>query len=240
VGRYQGRHHTSRHAAVPTSSRSLAPLRRPAVAAPILAATLAAGSVAAEATQSNAETAPKVVLTSAQSAAGQAESALFIADEARIATDRSGVNTQRALLDGKVQEAARVKAAALEKARRAAQEQAARAAQRKAIINNAINDPVAAAKVLMPDYGFSGDAEHMCLYKLWYGESGWKYTATNPTSGAYGIPQALPASKMASAGADWQTNPLTQIKWGLEYIKQSYGTPCNAFFTWLNRLPHWY
>lgn len=64
---------------------------------------------------------------------------------------------------------------------------------------------------------------------LWNQESGWNYTATNQTSGAYGIPQALPASKMASAGADWRTNPATQIKWGIEYIAQRYGSPANAW-----------
>lgn len=63
---------------------------------------------------------------------------------------------------------------------------------------------------------------------LWNQESGWRWDATNPTSGAYGIPQALPADKMASAGADWQTNPATQIKWGIGYIAGRYGNPSNA------------
>ena len=67
-----------------------------------------------------------------------------------------------------------------------------------------------------------------CLVDIWNRESGWRYDAENP-SGAYGIPQALPGSKMASAGADWQTNPATQIRWGLGYIKQLYGNPCNAW-----------
>ena len=60
-------------------------------------------------------------------------------------------------------------------------------------------------------------------------ESGWKHRASNPSSGAYGIPQALPGGKMASAGADWRTNPITQISWGLSYIKATYGTPCGAW-----------
>lgn len=67
-----------------------------------------------------------------------------------------------------------------------------------------------------------------CLVILWNRESGWRTTATNPYSGAYGIPQALPASKMALAGADWRTNPATQIEWGLMYISARYGTPCGA------------
>jgi peptidoglycan DL-endopeptidase CwlO len=75
---------------------------------------------------------------------------------------------------------------------------------------------------------------------LWNGESGWRETANNPSSGAYGIPQALPASKMASAGSDWRTNPATQIKWGIEYIASTYGNPSNAYAKWLSRSPHWY
>jgi hypothetical protein len=78
------------------------------------------------------------------------------------------------------------------------------------------------------------------LIKLWNGESGWNYKATNPSSGAYGIPQALPASKMASAGNDWRTNPATQIRWGLNYISQRYGTPLIAWNKWQERQPHWY
>jgi resuscitation-promoting factor RpfB len=80
---------------------------------------------------------------------------------------------------------------------------------------------------LLSDYGFSTD-QWGCLDDLWNAESGWRYNAEN-ASGAYGIPQALPGSKMASAGPDWQTDPTTQIKWGLGYIQSVYGTPCNAW-----------
>jgi uncharacterized protein YabE (DUF348 family) len=73
-----------------------------------------------------------------------------------------------------------------------------------------------------------GEGEFSCLVSLWNRESGWRVNAYNP-SGAYGIPQALPGSKMASAGADWQTNPATQITWGLGYIEGRYGTPCGAW-----------
>ncbi|MFD4553263.1 peptidoglycan DD-metalloendopeptidase family protein [Streptomyces sp. NPDC058469] len=78
------------------------------------------------------------------------------------------------------------------------------------------------------------------LKNLWNGESGWNYRAKNPSSGAYGIPQALPASKMASAGSDWLTNYATQIRWGLGYIDDRYGTPANAYSKWMARSPHWY
>lgn len=67
-----------------------------------------------------------------------------------------------------------------------------------------------------------------CLLELWDRESSWVHTADNPYSSAYGIPQALPASKMKSAGKDYMTNPVTQINWGLKYIKVRYGSPCKA------------
>ena len=84
---------------------------------------------------------------------------------------------------------------------------------------------------MMPSFGFDPKAQFGCLDNIWARESGWRYNAEN-ASGAYGIPQALPGSKMASSGADWQTNPATQINWGLGYIKSTYGTPCNAWAFW--------
>jgi resuscitation-promoting factor RpfB len=81
---------------------------------------------------------------------------------------------------------------------------------------------------MMASFGFSPQTYFGCLLDIWNRESGWVYDAEN-ASGAYGIPQALPGSKMASAGADWQTDPATQIKWGLGYIKDVYGNPCSAW-----------
>jgi hypothetical protein len=81
---------------------------------------------------------------------------------------------------------------------------------------------------MMASFGFSPTTYFGCLLNLWNRESSWVYNAEN-ASGAYGIPQALPGSKMASAGADWQTNPATQIRWGLGYVKAIYGNPCNAW-----------
>jgi hypothetical protein len=81
---------------------------------------------------------------------------------------------------------------------------------------------------LMLEEGFGLD-QFPCLDKLWKKESGWNYKALNSGSGAYGIPQALPGDKMASEGSDWKTNPATQIKWGLGYIKGRYDTPCGAW-----------
>lgn len=74
-----------------------------------------------------------------------------------------------------------------------------------------------------------GEGEYSCLVALWNRESGWNTFANNASSGAYGIPQALPGSKMASAGSDWATNPATQITWGLSYITSRYSTPCGAW-----------
>lgn len=97
------------------------------------------------------------------------------------------------------------------------------------------------ARSMMSSYGWD-NSQFACLVELWNHESGWNYQAENPSSGAYGIPQSLPASKMASAGSDWRTNPATQIKWGLDYIAQrpDYGNPCAAWSLWQSRSPHWY
>lgn len=73
-----------------------------------------------------------------------------------------------------------------------------------------------------------GPAQFACLDELWQRESHWRVRATNRTSGAYGIPQAYPAERMATAGADWRTNPLTQVRWGLGYIEGRYGSACTA------------
>lgn len=84
-----------------------------------------------------------------------------------------------------------------------------------------------ARSMMAANYGW-GDDQFACLVSLWNRESGWRVNAAN-SSGAYGIPQALPGSKMASAGADWQTNPATQIAWGLGYIAGRYSNPCGAW-----------
>jgi hypothetical protein len=94
-------------------------------------------------------------------------------------------------------------------------------------------------KQLAASWGWTG-VEWLCLDNLFERESNWRTNADNPTSSAYGIPQALPGSKMASAGADWLTNPATQITWGLGYIKGRYATPCGAWGKFSERSPHWY
>ncbi|WP_104055409.1 MULTISPECIES: transglycosylase [unclassified Arthrobacter] len=94
-----------------------------------------------------------------------------------------------------------------------------------------VDDPVAAqayAAGRLPGYGWGQD-QFRCLVNLWQRESGWRTSANNPYSGAYGIPQSLPGDKMASVGADWRTNYRTQIEWGLGYISSRYGSPCAAW-----------
>jgi hypothetical protein len=112
---------------------------------------------------------------------------------------------------------------------KAAQDRIREAAERKAaILANARADPRSVAKLMLADRGW-GSSQFSCLNSLWNKESRWNYRAYNPSSGAYGIPQALPGSKMSSVASDWKTNPITQIEWGLDYIAGRYGTPCSAW-----------
>ena len=101
--------------------------------------------------------------------------------------------------------------------------------------------PVGAKKVarsiLMDEYGFS-EKEYKCLNQLWTKESNWNYKSRNKKSGAHGIPQALPASKMNVVSTDWRTNPVTQIRWGLRYISIRYETPCKALSK--HKRSNWY
>jgi hypothetical protein len=129
--------------------------------------------------------------------------------------------------------AARAAAAARAVQEKAAQEQAAQ--QQAQSQTAAASAPPAAsgsaqqiAEGMLASYGWSS-SQFSCLNSLWNEESGWNVTASNPSSGAYGIPQALPGSKMASAGPDWQTDAATQIRWGLGYIQADYGSPCGAW-----------
>lgn len=165
-----------------------------------------------------AETLP-VVLTAEQQAAADAQTAADQADAAAI---------QQLQVRGEKLEAERAAAAAAA---------AAKAAAAKKALDNAVANPRAAGAQLVAQRGWGSD-QFACLDKLWTKESNWTVNADNPSSSAYGIPQALPGNKMATIGADWQTNPVTQITWGLNYIKGVYGTPCSA---WAHSQSHnWY
>ena len=132
----------------------------------------------------------------------------------------------------------RAAAAAAQQAAQQAQQAAQQKAQQKSQQSQPSPAPSASpapagspqqiAMGILGSYGWSS-SQFSCLDPLWNHESGWNVTASNSVSGAYGIPQALPAAKMASAGPDWQTDAATQIRWGLGYIKGTYGSPCGAW-----------
>jgi hypothetical protein len=145
----------------------------------------------------------------------------------------------------KAAEAARAEAERVKKAAQAAADRkkreaaAAEAAAKKAAESKPYDGPIPAScneydgnrKIgcaILLDSGFEL-SEMPCLDKLWTKESGWNHKARNTSSGAYGIPQALPGSKMATIADDWETNPATQVKWGLGYIEGRYDTPCGAW-----------
>jgi hypothetical protein len=149
-----------------------------------------------------------------------------LAAEAEMAREEAEEAARKAAEEKARREAVAAKeaaeAAAREAERKAAAERADRAAERSAA------DPRSAAREMLGEYGW-GEDQFGCLDSLWTRESNWNHRAENPSSGAFGIPQSLPGDKMASAGADWRTNPLTQIEWGLGYIRDVYGSPCGAW-----------
>lgn len=79
-----------------------------------------------------------------------------------------------------------------------------------------------------------------CVDRLIHGESRWNHLVANTSSGAYGLPQALPGAKMATVAKDWRTNPRTQLRWFFRYVRDRYGGACQALAMWLSRSPHWY
>lgn len=257
MSRYRGQHR-GRHArpAEGRLSRAVGVARRPAVTAGLALALVGTGAVGVDADDALAD--PEPFTLSASAIAQAARSAHeTMADGARISQQRTGVNTQKATLSAKAQadaeararakaaadaaaaKAAQARTAAIAKSRAAAAQKVARNKARASAIAAAQADPRSAAKAMLGDHGW-GESQWRCLNLLWEGESAWKHTAENSSSGAYGIPQSLPASKMAKFGADYRTNPITQIRWGLWYIDQSYGSPCGAWEFWNDRYPHWY
>ncbi|WP_285619122.1 hypothetical protein [Kineosporia sp. NBRC 101677] len=175
---------------------------------------------------------------------GAASAAFVLSDEERQnqAAEREQAEAEQRAVAAAAQESAALNSAVKEaspakaeaalaqytQAKAAADRIKAAEERRERALRNAQRDPRSAARVMLEDRGWSS-AEFSCLDSLWTKESHWNYQATNPSSGAYGIPQAYPGSKMASAGSDWQTNPVTQIRWGLDYIAERYGTPCAAW-----------
>jgi hypothetical protein len=164
----------------------------------------------------------------ADSTANQALQAYRLRDtQAELAAARWQAAQARAARAARAaQKAAAARAA--QAAAQAAQSSASQAAQTAPAAAPAPSgSPEQIAAAMLGSFGWSS-SQFSCLDPLWQRESGWSVTAANP-DGAYGIPQALPGAKMASAGPDWQTDAATQIRWGLEYIKSLYGSPCGAW-----------
>ncbi|MEE1927789.1 transglycosylase SLT domain-containing protein [Streptomyces sp. TRM 70351] len=115
---------------------------------------------------------------------------------------------------------------------------ASRSAERSASASFPQQSSYSVAEVQAMAQQIVGGGQYQCFSNIVERESTWNYQATNPSSGAYGLVQALPASKMSSVGADWRTNPATQIKWGLKYMNERYGSPCGAWEWW--QVNHWY
>ena len=164
-----------------------------------------------------------------QQSANEQGSAIFVehADQLRLAQTRAAI-AQRQAASKRAAVAAKQAAAAPSPA--AAQTPAAAQPSQTATatIPAASGSPQQIAEAMLGSFGWSG-SQFSCLDPLWAHESGWSVSAYNAGSGAFGIPQALPGSRMASAGPDWQTDAATQIRWGLEYIKGTYGSPCGAW-----------
>jgi hypothetical protein len=220
---------TRRHARDHTGPRNVV------LATAVLAAATALGAGVSMGTSALAGSTPAPddvqaipdVLTSDNKKGDASEQTRYVAAvQARGAAERARKAAEEAARKAAAEQArkdAEAKAAAQAEAERvAAADRAARAADR------AVADPKSVARAMLADYGWS-DGQFSCLDSLWTGESNWNYRAENPSSGAYGIPQALPGDKMASVGSDWRTNPATQIEWGLGYISDVYGTPCGAW-----------
>ncbi|GAA1905109.1 transglycosylase SLT domain-containing protein [Streptomyces sodiiphilus] len=127
-----------------------------------------------------------------------------------------------------------------ERAEREAAEAASRSSERTDIASASapVQSSYTKAEIQAIARGIVAADQFQCFSDIVERESGWNHRATNPSSGAYGLMQALPGSKMASAGADWQTNPATQIRWGVKYMNERYGSPCGAWQFW--QANHWY
>ena len=237
---YKGRHAGGAHQETPTDEPRASVhgrshnLRRPLVSAAVI---LAVAGVSAAGSSDALPHASGPSFTPSPMAVAQAAALTHNTDDTNVALSaarRSGVqrasvltHDQKAAADALLQTRAKA-AAALVQARAVAVQAVAREKTRQSLVAGAQSDPKGIARLLVSDHGW-GAGEFSCLVNLWTKESGWRWNANNGGSGAYGIPQSLPGSKMSSFGSDWATNPVTQIKWGLNYIAGRYGTPCGAW-----------
>jgi hypothetical protein len=225
----------------PISVRGFAVASATAVTAVGSVVGVASGSVAqsndAEATA--ADTTLLADIPAGQQAQVQTASLTQQADTQAIAADAGAKKV--------AEESARKAAAksAIEKkeaAEKAAKEAKERAEAKKAASRDASSFPVQSsyttAQIQAMASSMVPSGQFQCFSNIVDHESSWNYTAVNASSGAYGLFQALPGSKMSSVGSDWRTNPATQIKWGLNYMDSRYGSPCEAWSFW--QANHWY
>ncbi|MFE5186886.1 transglycosylase SLT domain-containing protein [Streptomyces sp. NPDC056628] len=228
----------------PISVRGFAVASATAVTAVGSVVGVASGSTAqtndAEATA--AETTLLADIPAGQQAQVQTESLSAQADVQAIAADASAKKDAEEAARKAAAQSAIEKKVAAEKAEKAAKEAKEREAAEAKASRSSADFPVqgsytvaqiqAMARQMVPADQFQ------CFSNIVDHESSWNYQAVNPSSGAYGLFQALPGSKMSSVGADWQTNPATQIKWGLNYMNSRYDSPCGAWSFW--QANHWY
>ncbi|MEV6837602.1 transglycosylase SLT domain-containing protein [Streptomyces sp. NPDC051133] len=207
---------------------------------------VASGSVAQnnDAEPTAADTTLLADIPAGQQAQVQSASLTQQADAQAIAADASAKKDAEAAARKAAAESAIAKKAAAEKAAKEAKERAqakTEAASRDSARDSSsfpVQSSYSVAQIqAMARQMVAGD-QFQCFSNIVDHESSWNYHAVNASSGAYGLFQALPAGKYASAGADWQTNPATQIKWGLNYMNSRYGSPCQAWSFWSAN--HWY
>jgi hypothetical protein len=221
------------------SVRSVAVASATAVTAVGAVVGVASGSV--QPTQQVADVAGSTLFADIPSAAQAQTASDNLALQAQAQQAEADAAAQKA-----VAEAARIKAASAAKAKsnaeaaakKAAQVHAAEQAASRAASRATITKNFSPGSVQALAQSIVGASQFQCFSNIVSRESGWDYTATNAGSGAYGLVQALPGDKMASAGADWRTNPATQIKWGLSYMNSRYGSPCGAWSFWQSH--SWY
>ncbi|MFG2119349.1 transglycosylase SLT domain-containing protein [Streptomyces sp. NPDC048710] len=206
---------------------------------------VASGSVAQNNNDAEATAADTTLLAdipAGQQAQVQTASLTQQADAQAIAADASAKKDAEALARKAAAETAVAKKAAAEKAEKEAK---ARAEAQKATTRSTrdsssfpVQSSYSVAQIQAMARQMVASGQFQCFSNIVDHESSWNYRAVNASSGAYGLFQALPGSKMSSVGADWQTNPATQIKWGLNYMNSRYGSPCEAWSFW--QANHWY
>ncbi|MDX6351261.1 MAG: hypothetical protein QOF84_6051 [Streptomyces sp.] len=199
---------------------------------------VAAGSEPATAAAQPAADATTVL---ADIPAGQQVQQASLTEQVQAQSDAADATARKTAEEDARKAAAKTAAVRKQAADEAAAAKAKAAAAKKAAsaLAATVKSSYTTAEVQALAQSIIGDSsQYQCFTNIVKRESGWNYTATNASSGAYGLVQALPGSKMSSAGADWRTNPATQIKWGLNYMNSRYNSPCGAWSFW--QANHWY